>query len=136
VNDRKQNGIGFYLCDIPTNIHMLDVRSHKMKNPILLIIIAIFLTGLVLAPEVIGQDRSCQFEAAGPDDVYLVIREETGSGETREYVMWEGWVKKYQQKQYTSQTGQVAYDYKLSSDDRTIGDNHSPCADGNTIRIP
>jgi hypothetical protein len=30
----------------------------------------------------------------------------------------------------------VDYDYRLSSDDRTIGDNQSSCEDGNTIRIP
>ena len=107
-----------------------------MKIPTLLIIVATLLTGLVLAAEAIGQDKSCQFEATGPDDVYLVIREKTGSGETREYVMWEGWIKKYQQKQYASQTGQVDYDYKLSSGDRTYGDNHSSCEDGNIIRIP
>ena len=107
-----------------------------MKNPTLLIIVVTLLTGLVLAAEAIGQDKSCQFEASGPDDVYLVIREKTGSGETREYVMWEGWIKKYQQKQYASQTGQVGYDYRLSSDDRTYGDNHSSCEDGNIIRIP
>ena len=107
-----------------------------MKNPILLIIVAILLSGLFLVPEAIGQDKSCQFEATGPDDVYLVIREKTGPGETREYVTWEGWVKKYQQKQHASQTGRVRYDYRLSSDDRTIGDNHSPCEDGKIIRIP
>ena len=107
-----------------------------MKYSTLLIIVVTLLTGLILAAEAIGQDKSCQFEATGPDDVYLVIREKTGSGETREYVMWEGWIKKYQQKQYASQTGQVDYDYKLSSGDRTYGDNHSSCEDGNIIRIP
>jgi hypothetical protein len=107
-----------------------------MKNPTLLIIVVALLTGLILPAEAIGQDKSCQFEASGPDDVYLVIREKTGSGETREYVVWKGWIKKYQLKQYASQTGQVSYDYRLSSDDRTYGDNHSSCEDGNIIRIP
>ena len=107
-----------------------------MKNLALLIIVVILLIGLILEAEAIGQDKSCQFAATGPDDVYLIIREKTGSGETREYVMWEGWVKKYQQKQYASQTGQVGYDYRLSSGDRTYGDNHSSCEDGNIIHIP
>jgi hypothetical protein len=107
-----------------------------MKNPTLLIIVATLLTGLVLAADAIGQNKSCQFEATGPDDVYLVIREKTGSGETREYVTWEGWIKKYQQKQYASQTGQVGYDYRLSSGDRTYGDNQSACEDDNIIHIP
>lgn len=107
-----------------------------MKNPTLLIIVAILIAGLALASEAIGQNKSCQFEASGPNDVYLVIREKTGPGDTREYVMWEGWIKKSQKKQYTSQTGQVAYDYRLSSGDLTFGDNHSSCKDGNIIRIP
>ena len=107
-----------------------------MKNLARLIIAATLLAGPVLASVAMGQNKSCQFEASSPDDVYLIIREKTGSGETREYVMWEGWVKKYQQKQYASQTGQVGYDYRLSSGDRTYGDNHSSCEDGNIIHIP
>ena len=107
-----------------------------MKNPARLIAVATLLAGLVLASEAVGQNKSCQFEASGPDDVYLIIREKTGSGETRENVTWEGWIKKYQKKQYTSETGQVVYDYRLSSDDRTYGDNQSSCENGNIINIP
>jgi hypothetical protein len=107
-----------------------------MKNPVLLTILAILLTTLILPAEAIGDDQSCLFEATGPDDVYLTIREKTGSGETREYVTWEGWIKKYQQKPYSSQTGQVGYDYRLSSADRTYGDNYSSCEDGQVIHIP
>ncbi|MEJ2730595.1 MAG: hypothetical protein P8185_19200 [Deltaproteobacteria bacterium] len=107
-----------------------------MNNPARLIIVATLLAGLVSASEAIGQNKSCQFEASGPDDVYLIIREKTGPGDTRDYVTWEGWIQKYQKKQYISETGQVVYDYKLSSGDRTIGDNHSSCEDGNIIHIP
>jgi len=113
-----------------------DARSNQMKNLALLTILTILLTGLISPAKGIGQDKSCRFEATGPDDVYLVIREKTGPGETREIIVWEGWIKKYQQKQYTSQTGQVRYDYRLSSGDRTYGDNHRSCEDGKTIRIP
>jgi len=107
-----------------------------MKNQTLLIIVVTLLTGLFLASGAIGQNKSCQFEASGPDDVYLVIREKTGSGDTREYVTWEGWIKKYQQKHYNSQTGQIVYDYRLSSEDRIYGDNSSTCEEGKIIRIP
>jgi ABC-type ATPase with predicted acetyltransferase domain len=107
-----------------------------MKNLAHLTIFAVLLTGLISPVEAIGQDKSCQFEATGTDDVYLVIREKAGPGETREIVVWEGWVKKDQKKRYASQTGQVRYDYRLSSDDRTYGDNRSSCEDGKTIRIP
>jgi hypothetical protein len=107
-----------------------------MKTSAFLVFFATLLTGIILVHEAIGQDKSCTFEANSPDDVYLVIREKTGFGGTRQYVMWEGWVKKHEQKQYTSQTGQVRYDYRLSSDDRIYGGNESSCADGNIIRIP
>ena len=107
-----------------------------MKNLARLIIAATLLAGPVLASVAMGQNKSCQFEASSPDDVYLIIREKTGSGGTREYVTWEGWIQKYQKKQYTSETGQVVYDYRLSSDDLTHGDNHSSCGDGNIIKIP
>lgn len=107
-----------------------------MKNIALLTIFAILLTGLISPAKAFGEDKSCRFEATGPDDVYLMIREKTGPGETREYVVWEGWVKKYQQKSYTSQTGEVRYDYRLSSGDRTYGDNQSACENGKIIRIP
>lgn len=82
-----------------------------MKNLAHLTIFAVLLTGLISPVEAIGQDKSCQFEATGTDDVYLVIREKAGPGETREIVVWEGWVKKDQKKRYASQTGQVRYDY-------------------------
>jgi len=107
-----------------------------MKNLALLTIFAILLTGLISPAKAIGQDKSCQFEATGPDDVYLIIREKTGPGDEREYVTWEGWVRKDQQKQYKSQTGQISYDYRLSSGDRTYGDNSSACADGQVIGVP
>jgi hypothetical protein len=111
-------------------------RSNKMKNLALLTVVAILLTVLIPPMEAIGQDKSCVFEASGPDDVYLTIREKTGPGDEREYVTWEGWVKKNQQKRYTSQTGRVSYDYRLSSSDRTYGDNSSSCEDAQVIGVP
>jgi hypothetical protein len=107
-----------------------------MKNLAFLTVFAILLAGLISPIEAIGQNKSCLFEATGPDDVYLTIREKTGPGDEREYVTWEGWVKKDQQKQYTSQTGQISYDYRLSSGDRTYGDNSSSCEDGQVIGVP
>jgi hypothetical protein len=98
--------------------------------------VAVAFASLLSAAEAIGQDKTCQFEAVGPDDVYLIIREKVDPGDTREVVMWEGWIKKYQVKPYTSQTGQVDYDYRLSSGNRTYGDNSSACEDGQTIGIP
>jgi hypothetical protein len=113
-----------------------DDRKNKMKNLAHLTILTILLTCLIAPLEAMAQDKSCWFEAAGPDDVYLMIREKTGPDESREIVVWEGWIKKYQQKQFTSQTGEIRYDYRLSSDNRTYGDNHRSCEDGNIIRIP
>ena len=83
-----------------------------------------------------ADDKSCWFEATGPDDVYFVIREKTDSGGDREYVMWEGWVKKTEKKLYKSTTGKVRYDYRLSSDDLIYGDNYSACEYGQIIHVP
>lgn len=107
-----------------------------MKNLAHLTILTIILTCLISSLEAMAQDKSCWFEATGPDDVYLMIREKSGPDESREIVVWEGWIKKYQQKQFTSQTGEIRYDYRLSSDNRTYGDNHRSCAEGNIIHIP
>ncbi|MEJ2102233.1 MAG: hypothetical protein P8X68_20035 [Desulfobacterales bacterium] len=107
-----------------------------MKNIALLTSLAMLLIGLISPAKALAQDKSCQFEPTGSDDVYLTIREKVDPGETREVVTWEGWVKRDEQKQYTSQTGQVSYDYRLSSGDRTYGDNFSSCKDGQIIGIP
>jgi hypothetical protein len=107
-----------------------------MRKLALLMIFAILLSALILAAKAIAQDKSCQFEPTGPDDVYLTIREKVDPGDTREVVTWEGWVKRDEQKQYTSQTGQISYDYRLSSGDRTYGDNFSSCRDGQVIGVP
>lgn len=94
------------------------------------------LTGFISPIESDAEDNSCLFEARGNYDVYFIIREKTGSGGDREYVMWEGWVKRYEKKEYVSKTGQVLYDYKTSSDDNIIGDNNAECKNGNIISIP
>ena len=107
-----------------------------MRNILFWVIGTILLTGLISPGKVMGQDKSCQFEPTGADNVYLIIREKTGSGNEREYVTWEGWVKSDQRKQYTSQTGQLSYDYRLSSGNRTYGDNSSSCKDGQVIGVP
>ena len=91
------------------------------------------LNGIILSA---AEDNSCLFEASGDYDVYFIIRENTGSGDDREYVMWEGWVKRYEKKRYVSKTGQVLYDYKTSIDDKIIGDNQAECKNGNIISIP
>ena len=107
-----------------------------MKDLALLTVFAILFAGLFSPIEVIGQDKSCVFEPSGPFDVYLVIREAIGPGDEREYVTWEGWVKRDQQKKYISQTGRVDYDYRLSTGDLTYGDNSSTCEDGEVIGVP
>jgi hypothetical protein len=91
--------------------------------------------GLLSPLELAAQDNSCWFEAVGPDDVYLIIRETPAVGE-REYVVWEGWIKAYTQKYFVSNNGRVYYDYRLSSGDLTYGNNESRCENGNIIRVP
>ena len=110
-----------------------------MRNIIMLSVLILFtlaIAGLISPISSMAEDRTCWFEARGSYDVYFIIREKTGSSGDREYVMWEGWVKKYRKKQYVSKTGQIRYDYKTSIDDRLYGDNHADCKGGNVIHVP
>ncbi|MBT8364398.1 MAG: DUF4124 domain-containing protein [Deltaproteobacteria bacterium] len=86
--------------------------------------------------DVDAEDKACWLKANGPYDVYFIIREKKASQGDFEYVVWEGWVKKYEKKRYFSKTGQIHYDYKTLIDDGIIGDNHAPCKNGNSIQIP
>lgn len=101
-----------------------------------LIVSILTLTGVISPAASDAEDKSCWFEARGNDDVYFIIREKTDSGGDREYVMWEGWIKRHEKKKYVSKTGQVRYDYKTSSDDKIIGDNHAECKNENIISMP
>ena len=110
-----------------------------MRKILILIVLigsVLALTGLIFPIASDAEDNSCVFEAGDNFDVYFIIREKTGSGGEREYVTWEGWVKRYEKKQYVSKTGQVRYDYKTSSDDNIIGDNYAECKNGNIISVP
>jgi hypothetical protein len=113
-------------------------RKEMIKFFILIVLIGsiLTLTGFISPIESDAEDNSCLFEASGNFDVYFIIREDTGSGGDRDYVEWEGWVKRYEKKQYVSKTGQVRYDYKTSIDDNIIGDNHAECKNGNIITVP
>jgi hypothetical protein len=83
-----------------------------------------------------AEENTCWFKANSSYDVYFIIREKIASEGDREYVMWEGWVKKYEKKHYASKTGQIRYDYKKSIDDGIVGDNRAPCKNGNVIHVP
>ncbi|MGD2099422.1 MAG: hypothetical protein PVG35_17735 [Desulfobacterales bacterium] len=102
---------------------------------IALIVFMLTLTGIISPTASNAEDKSCWFEAREDTDVYFIVRERTGSGGDREYVMWEGWVKRNEKKKYVSKTGQVRYDYKTSRDGKIIGDNHAACKNENIISI-
>jgi len=116
------------------------VKKEKKMSKIyilgVLIVSILTFTGLISPAASGAEDKSCWFEASANYDVYFIVREKTVIGEDREYVMWEGWVKKSEKKQYFSKTGQVRYDYRTSNDDGIIGDNVAECSNGNMIRIP
>jgi len=65
----------------------------------------------------------------------VIVREmdEDGAGETR---LWEGWLEKGERQKIKSAQGQIIYDYRLASNDRTQGDNSTYCDNGDTVRIP
>ena len=110
-----------------------------MRTCAIFIVLTVFiltLSGLVSPTATGAEDNTCWFKANGSYDVYFVIREKTADQGDREYVMWQGWVKHYEKKQYVSKTGSVRYDYKTSIDDALVGDNLTECRGGNVINIP
>jgi hypothetical protein len=108
----------------------------KFQHIMVFMALIFIFVGLPSPFELAAQDTSCSFEAVGPPDVYLIVREKLAGGGGRETVVWEGWIKAYTQKSFVSNTGRVYYDYRLSTGDLTYGDNEASCEDGNIIQIP
>ena len=67
--------------------------------------------------------------------VHGYARDEDKNRERMDEV-FEGWIKAGQKVQIRSQTGLITYNYQEKSADRSYGDNHAECKNGNTIRAP
>ena len=100
----------------------------------LLVIILLFFAVLYLPAVAPADEKWCWLEATIEKAyVYVTEMDEDGANETR---LWEGWIEPDERQKIKSARGQISYDYRLASDDRTYGDNSADCDNGNTVTIP
>jgi hypothetical protein len=100
----------------------------------LLAVFAILITGLFPLFDAAADDQTCKLKA-DTDDVHVFAWDEDDERERMDNV-FEGWIKAGQEVQIRSQTGLITYNYRERSTDRSYGDNHAVCKNGNTIRVP
>jgi hypothetical protein len=116
------------------------IRLLKRK-PIFLF--ALFLI-LVLASEVSATHNACSIKAEDKVEWVRVfdvdqdgnIKHGFSSGYYAREILWRGMLKKGQSHQIQSSNGEIIYEYKASSDDRSYGDNVASCSHGETITVP
>ncbi|MGD2024133.1 MAG: hypothetical protein PVI18_13220 [Desulfobacterales bacterium] len=96
--------------------------------------LTILFAGLFLFSDATADDQTCVLKA-GRHDVHVYAWDEDKNRERMDEV-FEGWIKAGQEVQIRSQTGLITYSYQEKSDDRSTGDNHAECKNGNTIRVP
>jgi len=104
---------------------------------------ALFLT-LVLASEVSAAHNECSIKAEDKVEWVRVfdvdqdgnIKRGYSSGYYAREILWRGMLKKGQSHQVQSSNGEIIYEYKASSDDRSYGNNVASCSHGETITVP
>jgi len=70
-------------------------------------------------------DKLCWIEATIERTyVHVTEMDEEGANDTN---LWEGWIEQGERQKIKSARGQISYDYRLASDDRTYGDNSADC---------
>jgi hypothetical protein len=111
------------------------------RRPIFLF--AFFMT-LVLASEVSAAHNACSIKAEDKVEWVRVfdvdqdgnIKQGYSSGYYAREILWRGMLKKGQSHQIQSSNGEIIYEYKASSDDRSYGNNVAICSHGETISVP
>ncbi|MEE9497146.1 MAG: hypothetical protein V3V39_11520 [Desulfobacterales bacterium] len=100
----------------------------------ILTVFAILIVGLFPLFDAAADAQTCMFKA-DTEDVHVFAWDEDNNRERMDKV-FEGWIKAGQEVQIRSQTGLITYNYKERSSDRSYGDNHAECKNGNSIRLP
>jgi hypothetical protein len=113
-----------------------DKKEDSMKRlslPILAVF-SVLIAGLFLFSDAAAEDLTCKFKADS-GDVHVFAWDEDDERERMDSV-FEGWIKAGQEIQISSKTGLITYNFRKRTADRTYGDNHATCKNGNTIRVP
>ena len=77
----------------------------------------------------------CYFHAK-TEDVYVYVIEFADSDSVVEKVLYQGTIPKGQKQLIESSRGKIEFSYRLSSEDRTYGDNRADCTNGKVISSP
>jgi hypothetical protein len=115
-------------------------RLLKIKS---IFLFALFLT-LVLASEVSAAHNACSIKAEDSVEWVRVfdvdqdgnIKHGYSAGYYAREILWRGMLKKGQSHQIQSSNGEIIYEYKSFSDDRSYGGNVASCSHGETISVP
>ena len=100
----------------------------------LLAVFTIFVSSFYPFLDAAAEDKSCVFKADARK-VHIIVWDED-SGQDRQGKTFEGWLKSGERKKIQSDTGFIVFSYRLADDDRSYGDNHRTCKNGNTIKVP
>ncbi len=100
----------------------------------ILAVFAVLIAGLLPLFDAAAEDLTCKFKADSMD-VHVFAWDEDNERERMDEV-FVGWIKAGQEVQISSKTGLITYNYRKRAADRSYGDNHATCKNGNTIRVP
>jgi hypothetical protein len=106
----------------------------KSKFISILAVSAILFVGFFPFVAAMADDQTCTL-IADAEKVRLTVWDEDAE-EERQGKIFEGWLQSGERKKIQSTTGFIVFNYKLADDDRSYGDNHQACKDGNSIRVP
>lgn len=106
----------------------------KPLNLIRLSVFSILVAGFFPFLNAAADDNTCVLKADGAK-VHVTVWDED-SEEERQDKIFESWLKSGERHKIRSTTGFIVFSYKLAEDDRSYGDNHRNCKNGNTIRVP
>jgi len=73
---------------------------------------------------------------ANNEDVHVYVIEYAGADRVLEKILYQGTIPEDQQQFIESSRGKIEYNYRRSSEDRSYGDNHADCVNGNVISVP
>ena len=87
-------------------------------------------------PKPKGDPATACYFYAKTEDVTVYVIEYADSDSVVEKVLYQGTIPKGQKQLIQSSRGKIEFSYRLSSEDRSYGDNRADCANGNVISSP
>lgn len=87
-------------------------------------------------PKPKGDPATACYFYAKTEDVYVYVIEYADSDSVVEKVLYQGTIPKGQKQLIQSSRGKIEFSYRISSEDRSYGDNRAACVNGKVISSP